>query len=134
MSMIQELYLKRAASIRKDYIKIMTDIRSYENIATQLSSSLESRMGDLESLLKKINESKNTNPDSAKDELHKIMVQIEDDINKVDTSIDSLNKKIDKLKDDEILLYNEIKKSYFNLSDDEIRKEIQSYLQKLNLS
>lgn len=132
--MIQELYLKRAASIRRDYIKIMTDIRSYENIATQLSSSLEARMKDLEGLLNKINHNKITNPETSKNELHTIMIQIEDDINKVDTSIDSLNQKIDKLKEDEISLYNEIKKSYFNLSDEEIKNEIQSYLKKLNLS
>jgi chromosome segregation ATPase len=112
----------------------MTDIRSYENIATQLSSSLEARMKDLEGLLKKINDNKITNPETSKNELHTIMVQIEDDINKVDTSIDSLNQKIDKLKEDEITLYNEIKKSYFNLSDEEIKNEIQSYLKKLNLS
>lgn len=132
--MIQELYLKRAASIRRDYIKIMTDIRSYENIATQLSSSLEARMNDLQGLLNKINDNKVANPETSKNELHNIMIQIEDDINKVDTSIDSLNQKIDKLKEDEVSLYNEIKKSYFNLSDEEIKNEIQSYLKKLNLS
>ena len=28
--MIQELYLKRAATIRRDYLKIVKDIESYE--------------------------------------------------------------------------------------------------------
>lgn len=132
--MIQELYLKRAASLRKDYLKIMTDIQSYENIATQLSSALETRTSNLEELLEKLNLNKISNPDIAKQELHSIMVEIEDDINKVDISIDSLNKKMDKLKEDEMILYKEIKKNYFDLSDEEIKNQIQSYLKKLNLS
>ena len=56
------------------------------------------------------------------------------DINKVDVSIDKLNSKIEKLRNDEILLYKEIKNVYYELSDEEIKSQIQTHLKKLNLS
>ncbi len=132
--MIQELYLKRAVTIRKDYLKIVTDIDKYENIAKDLSSSLVDRMEDLKDLLSKLNEGKVSNPEHAKQELHNIVLHTEDDINKVDISIEDLNKKIDKLRQDEVALYREMKQNYFNLSDDEIKNEIQEHLIKLSLS
>jgi len=54
--------------------------------------------------------------------------------NKVDVSIDKLNLKIEKLKQDEISLYKEIKNVYYQLSDEDIREQVQTHLKKLNLS
>lgn len=132
--MIQSLYLKRAASIRKEYLSIIRDIESYEKIAKELSDSISQRTKELESLLENLNGNRVSNADSAKQELHNIMIQTEDDMNKVDKSIDTLSLKIERLKNDEMVLYREIKQSYFNLTDDEIKSEIQEHLKKLNLS
>jgi hypothetical protein len=132
--MISELYLKRAASIRKDYIKIVSDIDSYEKVAKYLSDSISLRTKELESVLEKLNQNKYNNVDAVQQELQSIMVQTEDDVNKVDVSIDKLNSKIEKLKQDEINLYKEIKNVYYQLSDEEIREQVQTHLKKLNLS
>ena len=128
--MIQSLYLKRAASIRKEYLSIIRDIESYEKIAKELSDSISQRTKELESLLENLNGNRVSNADSAKQELHNIMIQTEDDMNKVDKSIDTLSLKIERLKNDEMVLYREIKQSYFNLTDDEIKSEIQEHLKK----
>lgn len=132
--MISELYLKRAVTLRRDYLKIMNDLENYEKIAKSLSFSISSRTRDLESLLERLNQNKINNADAAQQELQNIMVQTEDDINKVDVSIDKLNSKIEKLRNDEILLYKEIKNVYYELSDEEIKSQIQTHLKKLNLS
>lgn len=132
--MIQSLYLKRAASIRKEYLSIIRDIESYENIAKELSDSISQRTKELEQLLENLNNNRVSNADSAKQNLHNIMIQTEDDMNKVDKSIDVLSLKIERLKSDEMVLYREIKQSYFNLTDEEIKNEIQEHLKKLNLS
>ena len=131
--MIQELYLKRAVKIRKDYLKIKNDLTRYDKIAKDLSDSLSGRLGELEDLLKKINERKISNPDIAKQELHSILMQTEDEMNNVELSVDALNKGIEELHKDEISLYREIKQTYFNLTDEEIKDQVQSYLKKLNL-
>ena len=132
--MISELYLKRVVTLRRDYLKIMNDLENYEKIAKSLSFSISSRTRDLESLLERLNQNKINNADAAQQELQNIMVQTEDDINKVDVSIDKLNSKIEKLRNDEILLYKEIKNVYYELSDEEIKSQIQTHLKKLNLS
>jgi len=67
--MISELYLKRAVSIRKDYIKIVSDIESYEKVAKSLSDSISLRTKELESVLEKLNQNKYNNVDAAQQEL-----------------------------------------------------------------
>ena len=49
--MIQEIYLKRAIKIRKEYLKIVKDINSYELIAKDLITCISDRKKELEDLL-----------------------------------------------------------------------------------
>lgn len=132
--MISELYLKRAVTLRKEYLKIITDIERYEKIAQSLSHSISSRTKDLENLLERLNQNKIHNADMAQQELQNIMVQTEDDINKVDVSIDKLNLQIENLAKEEVLLFKEIKNVYYQLSDEEIKSQVQTHLKKQNLS
>lgn len=132
--MISELYLKRAVKIRKEYIKLVNDIQTYEKIAQDLISSISERKSDLENLLDSLNQKRISNPDVAKQKLDEIIVQTEDDMNKVDASIEVINKKMDKLREDEVYLYKEIKSVYSDFTDDEIRKFIFEELKKQNLS
>lgn len=132
--MISELYIKRAIKIRKEYLKLVKDIHSYERIAHDLVSSISDRKQDLENLLESLNKNQITNADIAKQKLDEIMIKTEDDMNKVDASIDSLNKKMDRLREEEIYLYKEIKQVYSDIPDEEIRNYIQESLKKQKLS
>ena len=62
------------------------------------------------------------------------MMELETEINSNETFINNLNQNIDKLKDDEVLLYRDIKQRYPEMNDSEIKNEVQEYIQKLNLS
>ena len=62
------------------------------------------------------------------------MMELETEINSNETFINNLNKNIDKLKEDEVLLYKDIKQRYPEMNDSEIKNEVQEYIQKLNLS
>lgn len=132
--MISELYLKRAVKIRKEYLRLVNDIETYEKIAHDLISSISERKSDLEKLLDSLNQKRISNPDLAKQKLDEIIVQTEDDMNKVDRSIEDINKKMDKLKEEEVYLYKEIKSVYSDFTDDQIRKFIFEELKKQNLS
>jgi hypothetical protein len=133
--MIKELYLKRAATIRRDYTRILTQLNNHQlAVAQTLTYSISNRKKELEELLEKLDQKKFKTPDEAQMELNEIVVQTEDDFNKIDASINKLVAQIDKLREDEINLYKEIKTTYYQLSDDEIRKEVQDYIKKLNLS
>jgi predicted MarR family transcription regulator len=132
--MIQEIYLKRAIKIRKEYLKIVKDINSYELVAKDLITCISDRKKELEDLLESLNQNKIHNADVARQKLDEIVLRTEDDMNKIDTSIDDLNKKMDKLREEEIYLYREIKQVYSDLSDEQIRTYIQEALKKQNLS
>lgn len=132
--MINELYLTKAATIRKNYLKLISDIDSYEKLASGLANSIQVRTTELESLLESLNSGKIKGVDSAKDELHKIMVSAEQDVQHVDKSINEIEKKMEKLRGDELSLYRDIKQTYIELSDSQIKSEIDEYLKKLNLS
>jgi peptidoglycan hydrolase CwlO-like protein len=131
--MISELYLKRALNIRKDYIQIITDIQKYEKIAKELSDSLGDRMGDLKSLLQQINDGKIQDMGTAKEKLNDIMINTELNINNVDGKISVLNNQMDKLREDEKTLHFEMKQTYPQLSDDDMKKELGEYLTKMKV-
>jgi len=132
--MINQLYLTKAANIRRDYIEITTNIKKYEVIAQELAETISIRMKDLESLLENINSNKISNIDTAKSELEAIMINTEIDMNKVDTQIDQLVAKMDTLAQDEKTLYRDIKQTYPEKSDDDLRQEVQDYLKEENIS
>jgi len=120
-------------NIRRDYVNIVTDIKKYEKIAKELSTSLEDRMGDLKSLLSDINAGKVNDMGTAKEKLNDIMLTTEQNINNVDTKISTLNDKMDKLREDEKNLYNEMRQKYPNLSDDDMKRELADYLKEKNI-
>ena len=132
--MIQEIFLKRAANIRKEYLRITRDINSYEKNVRDLLGALEQKSTDLESLKNKLYSNRINSPEEAKMELLNIIMEVEDETNKNEKYIDNLNKNIEKLKEDELLLFRDIKQRYPEMSDPDIKNEIQSYIKKLNLS
>ena len=132
--MIQEIFLKRAANIRKEYLTITRDINSYEKNVRDLLGALEQKSTDLESLKNKLDSNRINSPEEAKMELLNIIMEVEDETNRNEKYINNLNKNIEKLKEDELLLFRDIKQRYPEMSDSDIKNEIQSYIKKLNLS
>jgi len=132
--MIQEIFLKRAANIRKEYLTITRDINSYEKNVRDLLGALEQKSTDLESLKNKLDSNRINSPEEAKIELLNIIMEVEDETNRNEKYINNLNKNIEKLKEDELLLFRDIKQRSPEMSDSDIKNEIQSYIKKLNLS
>ena len=132
--MIQEIFLKRAANIRKEYLRITRDINSYEKNVRDLLGALEQKATDLDSLKNKLDSNRINNPEEAKMELLNIIMEVEDETNRNEKYINNLNKNIEKLKEDELLLFRDVKQRYPEMNDLDIKNEIQSYIKKLNLS
>lgn len=132
--MIQEIFLKRAYNIRKEYLGIRHNIEDYEKNVKLLLKTLEEKSINLQDLKDKIDSNKIHDPEMAKSELLKIMMELEDEINKNDGYINRLNTNIDRLKEDEISLFRDIKQRYPEMTDSEIKSEVQDYIKKLNLS
>lgn len=132
--MISDLFLKRAENIRKDYHKLRYELDRYDRLASQLAVDLENRMGDLKKLLTDIESKKVNNINAGKEKLNTIMIELERNINNVDSKIRHVNEKMDQLKIDEQSLYKELKQKYPNKSDDELKNEIINHLKQKGIS
>ena len=128
--MIQDIYLKKAYDIKREYLSILGNLKEYEHLSKMFISSISSSIDELKKLNSNIESKKVKDPDSAQNELQKIVMKTEEDINKIDESVKSLNKRIDELKEEELNLYKEIKRRHTNLNDDEIKKIVNNYLEK----
>ena len=131
--MINQLYLKRAENIRRDYLKLVRELNNYDKMAKQLAESLQLRVGQLNDLYKEIDSEKVSNVEAAKDKLNTIMINLERDVNSIDQKIKNINKKMDQLREDEVKLYKELKQKY-NTSDEELKNEINQHLKKKMLN
>jgi len=132
--MIQEIFLKRALNIRKEYISIKYNISLYEKNIRDILTILEEKAVDLNDLKINLDQNKINDPEMAKSKLLKIIMELESEINNSETFVNNLNKNIDKLKEDENQLFRDIKQRYPEMIDSEIKNEVQEYIQKLNLS
>ena len=130
--MIQEFLLKKALNIRKEYNKITKDINVYENMVSGILKSLGKNSEELEGLKKKIDDNKLTDVEFAKSEMLKIILDLEQEANRTGEHINLLNKNIEGLRKQELDLYREIKEKYPEMSDEQIKKEIQDYIKNLS--
>ena len=132
--MIQEIFLKRAALIRKEYLSTQKKTIDYEKSLKQLVGMIDTTSKDLDDFLEKLNSNYLNEPEEAKQGLLKIFMNLEDEYNKTSKSIDGAEEIIEKLKKQEIELFKDIKQRYPEMTDGQIRNEIQDYINKLKLS
>ena len=132
--MIQEIFLKRAVNIRKDYLNLTTDLSAYERMLRDIVSTIGEKHQDLIEIKNKIDDTKISSVDSAKSEFLKILIDLENDSNTLEKYIESINEKMDDLKKNELDLFRDIRQRYPEMSDSEIKSEVQEYIKKLNLS
>ena len=128
--MIDNQLIESAKFIRKDYLSLTKNLNKYQDDVKNLGIFL----------LKKVDEIKKYNDDvikkiKNKDDISKVtnhilkeIQAIEDEERKLAEKVESVNLKLEKLRSDEVILYNTIKERYPNLTDEQITKEIHSHL------
>ena len=132
--MIQEIFLRKALNIKKKYNSKVRGIDSYEKNLKTLLSTLESKQDDFIGLKEKLDLNKFDDPDKAKNEFLKLLLELENEVNGNEIQVNSIDKQIDDLRKEEMDLYKDIKQRYPELTDSQIKKEIYEYLNKMNLS
>ena len=136
--MIDEIYLQNAIRIRRTYLKLSNNMELYQKKAQAVSDKLEETITKIDDLQSKIEESKKDNDDKKDSnyfliELVKILNEVEEEGKALETSVDPLNKEIEKLALEEQELYRQIKEKHFNLTDEQIISSVQDRLIKENL-
>jgi chromosome segregation ATPase len=128
--MIDNQLLESAKYIRKEFLILKSELDSYQDEVKGLGEFLLKKVEELtkykDEVIQKI---------KTKDEIKvvtehvlKNIQEIEDHEKTINRKVDIINKKIDKLKSDELTLYKTIKDRYPKMSDEEIKNEIQSVI------
>ena len=123
--MIDKIYIESAKKIREDYLALMKPLDFYLKQLQDMSIMFTNAIADLE----KFNSELHTKTkEGAEKELHGKLLKVEEEQFKIQKVIEPLNKKIEDLRKEETALWNQIKMSYPNLSEDQIVNEIQKKL------
>lgn len=128
--MIDKQLIDSAKYIRRDFLKLSRGLDQYQNEVKELSDFLLKKVDELkkysDDVIKKI---KN------KDDISKVtnhllqeIGSIEDREKKISDVIEKINIELEKIKNDELILYKTIKERYPNLDEKEMLKEIHSQL------
>ena len=128
--MIAEIYIESAKNIRNEFLRLSKKLDSYQNESAKLVIFLEDISKQLEDYSKTdISTIKNKSDVAAAGEyIVKKMTEIEEEEQKIIRLVQPINEKIDKLKVEEATLFKQLKEKYPNMSQDDIIKEIHSYL------
>lgn len=129
---IEKIYIDSARNIRSEYLKLSSKLDSYKKELSQLVLFLEQEAKNLEKISKnKVKYLKNNSEASElSEELVKRLTNIEIEEQRLLKLIKPINDKMDKLREEENELYHQLKEKYPKMSDDDMRKEIQSQLEK----
>lgn len=135
--MINEIYLQNAVNIRRTYLKLSSNMDIYQRKAESISLKLDDTISKIDVLQGKAEDSRNNKNGNDTNfyltELMKILNEVEEDGISLENLVNPLNMEIEKLALEEQELYRQIKEKHYDLSDDEIIKEVQDRLIKENL-
>ena len=131
--MISEKFLIKAANIRRDYLQLTNDIDSVEKKVKSIVNFLEHQQEKLEDISSKVEKGEIKSKEYAAEKALMIIMDLEKEAASYEVGVDDVNKKIEKLREDEIELFNELKTKYSNIPDKELKSIINDYLKSQNL-
>lgn len=131
--MIDELYLLKAAQIRKDYLNLNKDIDNVEHTIKNFLPLLEEQQVDLEKIQKDVDKGALTDKTLFSEKLIRIITNIELETSNYEKMVDQVHEKMDKLREDEEELFIQIKNKYTDLPLSIIKEEVNKYLKSQNL-
>ena len=132
--MIDEIFIKAAIKIRREYLKLTNNLSFYKRKAEDVIENLEDIVTKIENIQQETENQSITNNDAVVFQLTKLLTEIESEGRAVESLIDPLNKEIEKLGLEEQELWRNIKNKYPNLSDEEIVEYVRQRLLQENLS
>lgn len=125
--MIDKQYVESARNIKSEFVSLNKKLEIYKKELVNLSGFLENTIKELDLLTKKQVTSK---PELTNigEQLIKKLEDVELEEKKLSSLIKPINDRIDKLREEENILYKALKQKYPNISDEELKKELHSYL------
>jgi len=131
--MIDEIFLKSAVNIRKNYITTIRSVESYQKKASEIIGQLENHIKDLEDIKKRYSIERKSTDKEAIDKILEVIRGVELEGEKLEKMLEPMNKEIEKLSKEENELYRNIKEKHPKLSDSQIVESVQNRLKREGL-
>jgi predicted nucleic acid-binding Zn-ribbon protein len=136
--MVDEVFLQRAVTIRRTYLKVSNNLDFYFKRANGIVKSLDDILLKISKIQEEVSDEKNKNDrataEKAAAELNKIIGELEVEGKRLQESIDPLNREIEKLALEEQELYRQIKEKNSTLTEEQIVSSVRKRLEDENLS
>lgn len=121
---VDEIYLKRAYDIRIEFENVHHLIGKKEKDIKKLKSSIESLKAEL---IKTKRQIKNGDK-SIMENVYKILDDLEEETQKLARVIQPIEKKMEDLRKNEVVLHETLKEKYPHATDDELKDAIIEYI------
>jgi chromosome segregation ATPase len=130
--MIDEQLIESAKKIRKNFLNLSDRLELYREDVKALTDFLVAKVEEIKSYNDETIRKMRTKDELAKATNHllKEIGTIEDEEKKLQKKVEKINVEMEKLKNEEEILYKTIKTRYPHLEDEKIVKEIQSHLER----
>jgi hypothetical protein len=133
--MIDEIFYQSAIKIRRQYLKITTNMSFYQNKAKVVSDNLGNIIKKIDDIKVEVDKKKSElTTESAVNELVKILREVEDEAKRLEEMVEPLNAEMEKLALEEQELWRNIKEKHYNISEDNIISSVKERLIRENLS
>lgn len=130
--MIDEQFIESAKQIRREYLLLVNTLNKYEDDIKGLGTFLLEKVGELtkynDDVVKKIKSKEEVSMVTTY--LLKEVENIETEERKISSKVEEINRKMEKLKNEQNILQVMIKERHPEMTDTEIRNYIQSQLEK----
>ena len=120
--MIDQALIDSARMIKNEFESLNSILEMYETDVMKMANNFFKVSEDLKNIESTI---KDDSIDSIKKKVLDMLTSLEDESSIIGDKVDEINIKLEKLKKEEITLYNVIKRRYPALSDEEIKIDIQ---------
>jgi TolA-binding protein len=127
--MIDKHFIDSAVEIRKEWVRLIRSLDGYQLQVDKAQRAISEKKQEVEAFSKKDLSLKDP---QVKEFVEKVFNEVEYQANVIESKIKPLNQDIEKLKVEELRLYQSIKKTYPNLSDDEIKSQIWEHIKDIN--
>jgi len=121
---IDEIYLKQSFNIRMDFENINLLIVNREKEISKLKECIETLKSELKKDQKKIK----GGDKSIMNNVYRVLGDLEDTTQKLKGIIDPIEKKMEELRKDEVVLHETLKEKYPHVTDDELKESIINYI------
>jgi hypothetical protein len=117
--MIDDIFVKSAIRIRREYLKTNNSLDTYRKKAVEVTNNLDDIIKQLEAVQEKATR-KEFESGLLLQEIQKILDNIEEEGKRLETIIEPLNKRLEKLSIEEQELWRNIKQKHSDIPDEKI--------------